>query len=59
MLKIELKEAGELSSSEVKVLKVAMRPREIKEVIEVISEINVDDIPLKTKILKEKKHLLL
>jgi hypothetical protein len=49
MLKIELKEEMGTSSSEVKILKVAMRPREIREVIEVISEINVDDIPLKTK----------
>ena len=53
-LKIELKEAVELSSSEVKVLKVAMRPKEIKEVVEVISEINVDDIPLKTKNFERK-----
>ena len=44
----------ELSSSEVKVLKVAMRPKEIKEVVEVISEINVDDIPLKTKNFERK-----
>lgn len=54
MLKIELKEAMGTSSSEVKILKVAMRPREIREVIEVISEINVDDIPLKTKNFERK-----
>ena len=58
-LKIELKEAEELSSSEVKVLKVAMRPKEIKEVIEVISEINVDDIPLKTKNFERKEAFAL
>ncbi|MDI6744266.1 MAG: caspase family protein [Thermodesulfovibrionales bacterium] len=54
MLKIELKEAMGTSSSEVKILKVAMRPKEIKEVVEVISEINVDDIPLKTKNFERK-----
>ena len=54
ILKIELKEAMGTSSSEVKILKVAMRPREIREVVEVISEINVDDIPLKTKNFERK-----
>ncbi|TAN43857.1 MAG: hypothetical protein EPN22_08965 [Nitrospirae bacterium] len=48
-LRITLQDAMEGSSSEIKVLKVAMRPREIKEIVEVISEVNVDDIPLKTK----------
>ena len=54
MLKIELKEATGASSSDVKILKVAMRPKEIREVIEVISEINVDDIPLRTKNFERK-----
>lgn len=58
-LKIELKEAAELSSSDVKVLKVAMRPKEIKEVVEVVSEINVDDIPLKTKNFERKEAFAL
>lgn len=53
-LRIALKDAMELSSSEVKVLKVALRPKEIKEVVEVISEVNVDDIPLKTKNFERK-----
>jgi hypothetical protein len=59
MLKIELKEATGTSASEVKVLKVAMRPKEIKEVVEVISEINVDDIPLKTKNFERKEAFAL
>ncbi|BCB96057.1 hypothetical protein JZK55_09790 [Dissulfurispira thermophila] len=55
-LRIALKDAMELSSSEVKVLKIAMRPKEIKEkeVVEVISVVNVDDIPLKTKNFERK-----
>lgn len=58
-LKIELSEAMGASSSEVKILKVAMRPKEIKEVVEVISEINVDDIPLKTKNFERKEAFAL
>jgi hypothetical protein len=59
MLKISLRDAMELSSSEVKILKVAMRPKEIKEVVEVISEINVDDIPLRTKNFERKESFAL
>jgi hypothetical protein len=59
MLKISLRDAMELSSSEVKILKVAMRPKEIKEVVEVISEINVDDIPLRTKNFERKNAFAL
>jgi hypothetical protein len=59
MLKIELKEATGAAASEVKILKVAMRPKEIREVVEVISEINVDDIPLKTKSFERKEAFAL
>jgi|GEM_PF-554322 len=54
MLKIELK-AADVSASEVKILKIAMRPKEIREVVEVISEMNVDDLPLKTKDFERKE----
>lgn len=59
MLKIALRDAMGISSSEVKILKVAMRPKEVREVIEVISEINVDDIPLKTKNFERKEAFAL
>jgi len=48
-LSIEIKEGRGYSPSEVKALTVAMKPADIKKVVEVISEINIDDIPPKTR----------
>ncbi|MBF0329879.1 MAG: caspase family protein [Nitrospirae bacterium] len=59
MLRIELKDTAENLSSDVKILKVAMRPKEIKESVEIISEVNVDDIPLKTKNFIRKESFAL
>lgn len=58
-LKIEIKESKGFSPLEIKILKVAMRPVEVKETIEVISEVNVDDIPAKIKDFEKKENVAL
>jgi len=47
-ISMEVKESRGYSPVETKTLKIAMKPAEAKEIVEVISEINVDDIPSKT-----------
>jgi hypothetical protein len=50
-LRIEIKEAQGFAPSQRKTLQIAMRPLEtVETAVEVISEINVDDIPAKIKI---------
>ena len=58
-LKIEIKESKGFSCLEIKVLKVAMRPVEVKEIVEIISEVNVDDIPKKIKGFENKDNVAL
>ncbi len=48
-LRIEINEGRGFSPSQRKTLQIAMRPVEVTEILEVISEINVDDIPPKIK----------
>ena len=48
-LSIEVKEGTGYAPAELRTLKVAMKPAHLKESVEIISEINVDDIPLKVK----------
>ena len=58
-LKIEIKESKGFSPLELMILKVAMRPVEVKETVVVISEVNVDDIPAKIKDFEKKKNVAL
>ncbi|MBC8199735.1 MAG: caspase family protein [Desulfobacteraceae bacterium] len=58
-LKIEIKESKGFSSLEIKVLRIAMRPVEVKEIVEIISEVNVDDIPKKVKGFENKNNVAL
>ena len=58
-LKIEIKESKGFSPLEIKILRVAMRPVEVKEIVEVISEVNVDDIPKKIKGFENKDNVAL
>jgi hypothetical protein len=53
-LTIAIREGSGFSPVERKTFKIAMRPTEVKETIEVISEVNVDEIPPKTKDFKRK-----
>jgi hypothetical protein len=48
-IRIEIAEAQGFASSRRKTLQIAMRPVETIETVEVISEVNVDDIPSKIK----------
>lgn len=54
-LSIEVKEGAGYSPAELKTFKVAMKPAHLKESVEIISEINVDDIPSKVKGYERKE----
>ena len=59
-IRIEIKEAQGFAPSRRKTLQIAMRPVEtIETTVEVISEINVDDIPLKIKNYERKDAVAL
>ena len=53
-LRIEIRESKGFAATERRVLQVAMRSVEVKEVIEVVSEIDVDDIPSRVKGYEKK-----
>ena len=54
-LSIEVKEGTGYSPAEIKAFKVAMKPAHLKESVDIISEINVDDIPSKVKGYERKE----
>lgn len=58
-LRILVSEGGGFSPAEAKILRVAMRSVEIKETVEMISEVNVDDIPLKVRDYERKDNVAL
>ena len=58
-LRISVREGKGHSPSESRTLKVAMRAVEVKETVELISEVNVDDIPLKVKGYERKDNVAL
>lgn len=58
-LRISLKEGTGFSPGEAKTLRVAMRSIEVKETVEMISDVNVDDIPLKVKGYDRKEAVAL
>jgi len=58
-LRILVSEGGGFSPAEAKILRVAMRTVEIKETVEMISEVNVDDIPLKVRDYEKKDNVAL
>jgi hypothetical protein len=53
-LRVELAEKNGFVPHETRVLKVATKGKELKEVVEVISELSVDDIPPKVKGYEQK-----
>ena len=58
-LRIEIRESKGFAATERRVLQVAMRSVEVKEVIEVVSEIDVDDIPSRVKGYEKKEDFAL
>ncbi|MBI4634186.1 MAG: caspase family protein [Deltaproteobacteria bacterium] len=58
-LRIEIKEGKGFSPPERRVFQVAMRSVEVKEVIEVVSEVDVDDIPARIKGFEKKEDFAL
>ncbi|MCX5854731.1 MAG: caspase family protein, partial [Deltaproteobacteria bacterium] len=58
-LRIEIRESKGFAAPERRVLQVAMRSVEVKEVIEVVSEIDVDDIPSRVKGYEKKDDFAL
>lgn len=58
-LRILVSEGSGFSPAEAKTLRVAMRSVEIKETVEMISEVNVDDIPLKVRDYEKKDNVAL
>lgn len=58
-LRIEILEGSGFSPSLRKTLQIAMRPAEITETVEVISEVDVDDIPAKIKGYERKDAVAL
>ena len=58
-LRILVSEGGGFSPAEAKTLRVAMRAVEVKETVEMISEVNVDDIPLKVRDYEQKENVAL
>ncbi|MEK7196942.1 MAG: caspase family protein [Nitrospirota bacterium] len=58
-LRIEIREGRGFSPSERRVLQVAMRTAEVKEVIEVVSEVDVDDIPSRIRGFEKKEDFAL
>ncbi|MBN2255578.1 MAG: caspase family protein [Deltaproteobacteria bacterium] len=53
-VRIEIREGQGFAPPERKVLQVAMKSAEVKDVVEVISEVNVDDIPARIKGFENK-----
>jgi len=58
-LRIVVSEGGGFSPAEARTLRVAMRSVEVKETVEMISEVNVDDIPLKVRDYEKKENVAL
>ncbi|KAF0144382.1 MAG: ankyrin [Nitrospirae bacterium] len=58
-LRIEIREGRGFSPTERRVLQVAMRTAEVKEVIEVVSEVDVDDIPSRIRGFEKKEDFAL
>ncbi len=58
-LRILVSEGGGFSPTEAKTLRVALRAVEVKETVEMISEVNVDDIPLKVRDYEKKDNIAL
>ncbi|MFB3925000.1 MAG: caspase family protein [Syntrophales bacterium] len=58
-LRIALMEGKGFSPAAAKTLLVAVRALEVKETLEVISEVNVDDIPLKVRDYEKKENVAL
>jgi len=56
-IRILVGEGGGFSPAEAKTLRVALRAVEIKETVEMISEVNVDDIPLKVRDYEKKDNI--
>lgn len=53
---IEVTEGKGYSPSETKTFKIAMKAAAVKETVDVISDINVDDVPAKTKGIEQKDN---
>ncbi|MCK4820710.1 caspase family protein, partial [bacterium] len=58
-LTVQIEESIGFSPSARKTLKIAMRPVEVKDTIEIISEVSVDDLPPKTKNYKKNEDFAL
>jgi len=58
-LRIEVSEGGGGSPAEARTLRVAMRSVEVKETVEIVSDVNVDDIPLKVRDYEQKENVAL
>ena len=56
-LRILVNEGGGFAPAEAKTLRVALRAVEAKETVEMISEVNVDDIPLKVRDYEKKDNI--
>ncbi|PKN18637.1 MAG: hypothetical protein CVU71_14255 [Deltaproteobacteria bacterium HGW-Deltaproteobacteria-6] len=56
-LRVLVSEGGGFAPSEAKTLRVAMRSVEVRETVEMISEVNVDDIPLKVREYEKKDNI--
>jgi len=56
-LRILVSEGGGFAPAAAKTLRVAMRSVEVKETVEMISEVNVDDIPLKVRDYEKKDNV--
>lgn len=50
-------ESGGFAPAQAKTLKVALRAVEVRETVEMISEVNVDDIPLKVRDYEKKDNI--
>lgn len=58
-LRIEVRESRGFAAAERRVLQVAMRSAEIKDVVEMVSDIDVDDIPARVKGYERKEDVAL
>lgn len=58
-LRIVVSEGGGFSPAEARTLRVAMRSVEVRETVEMISEVNVDDIPIKVRDYEKKDNVAL
>lgn len=58
-LRVAVREGRGFSASETRTIRVAMKAVEQKEVLEVISDLNVDDIPMKVRNYERKENIAL